>query len=302
MRGPAGPRHGGEYPGAARTGRRERAIAKVRDGGAHPHRERRRGRRGRRGMGARTLRGPGDSTAPGIRRDGRRCAGRRGKGGAGEQHKGESDHPDHGRAHRSGACGAVTATRREITGRRGVSHGLHRSARSAGQGRALTGTQQRLPYRTLPVAGVTIIPESDGPEDPVRGPAPESGAGCALDRGVRRTLVRDIRPRPLRQRTTEQRSFGGLPRGQRSAGHVRSVVLGGTRARGRSGARTLVWVWTLLEFGNGAGHLALAWSREGYFPGVATAPLLLLFAAWLTILQIRSSGHQPALPPDSSPS
>jgi len=71
---------------------------------------------------------------------------------------------------------------------------------------------------------------------------------------------------------------------------------------GRSGARTLVWFWTLLEFGNGAGHLALAWSREGYFPGVATAPLLLLFAAWLTILQIRSSGHQPALPPDSSPS
>ena len=50
-------------------------------------------------------------------------------------------------------------------------------------------------------------------------------------------------------------------------------------------ARGLVWFWTILELGNGIGHLALAWSRGGYFPGVATAPLLLLLTAWMAILQ-----------------
>jgi hypothetical protein len=49
-------------------------------------------------------------------------------------------------------------------------------------------------------------------------------------------------------------------------------------------AHGLVWFWTILELGNGIGHLALAISRGGYFPGVATAPLLLLFAAWMAIL------------------
>ena len=49
-------------------------------------------------------------------------------------------------------------------------------------------------------------------------------------------------------------------------------------------ARGLVWFWTILELSNGAGHSALALSRGGYFPGVATAPLLLLFATWTAIL------------------
>ena len=52
-------------------------------------------------------------------------------------------------------------------------------------------------------------------------------------------------------------------------------------------ARGLVWFWTLLELGNGIGHLTLALSRGGYFPGVATAPLLLVLAAWLAVLQAR---------------
>ena len=50
-------------------------------------------------------------------------------------------------------------------------------------------------------------------------------------------------------------------------------------------ARGLVWFWTILELGNGIGHTVMALSRGGYFPGVATAPLLLLFAVWLAILQ-----------------
>ena len=54
-------------------------------------------------------------------------------------------------------------------------------------------------------------------------------------------------------------------------------------------ARGLALFWTLLELGNGIGHSALALSRGGYFPGVATAPLLLLGAAWLAISQAREA-------------
>ena len=58
----------------------------------------------------------------------------------------------------------------------------------------------------------------------------------------------------------------------------------------RSGWRAasgLVWFWTILEMANGIGHCALAWSRRGYFPGIVTAPLLLVFAVWLMVLQVR---------------
>jgi len=37
---------------------------------------------------------------------------------------------------------------------------------------------------------------------------------------------------------------------------------------------------------HGIGHSILALSRGGYFPGLLTAPLLLLLAAWLSILQV----------------
>ena len=56
-------------------------------------------------------------------------------------------------------------------------------------------------------------------------------------------------------------------------------------------APRVVWFWTILEFGNGIGHLVLAVSRRTYFPGVATAPLLLLFAGWLAVLQARHAGR-----------
>ena len=61
-------------------------------------------------------------------------------------------------------------------------------------------------------------------------------------------------------------------------------------------ARGLVWFWTILELGNGIGHSALALSRGGYFPGVATAPLLLLLAGWLAVLQVRQGGRPSVLP------
>jgi hypothetical protein len=41
------------------------------------------------------------------------------------------------------------------------------------------------------------------------------------------------------------------------------------------------WLWTVLEFANGIGHSVLAVSQGGYFPGVATAPVLLGVSAYL---------------------
>jgi Protein of unknown function with HXXEE motif len=53
----------------------------------------------------------------------------------------------------------------------------------------------------------------------------------------------------------------------------------------RETATGLIWFWTVFEAGNGIGHLTLAVTRGGYFPGAATAPLLLLFSGWLLVLQ-----------------
>lgn len=56
---------------------------------------------------------------------------------------------------------------------------------------------------------------------------------------------------------------------------------------GWSAAVGFIWFWTILELGNGTGHIFFALLRGGYFPGVGTAPLLLLFAGWLAVLQAR---------------
>ena len=44
----------------------------------------------------------------------------------------------------------------------------------------------------------------------------------------------------------------------------------------------IVWFWVLLEFGNGVGHIWFAISAQAYFPGVITAPFLLVFSVLLT--------------------
>ena len=64
----------------------------------------------------------------------------------------------------------------------------------------------------------------------------------------------------------------------------------------RSGWRIatgVLWFWTILELINGLDHIVLALSHGAYFPGVATAPLLLLLSAWLAILQVRQSRSVP---------
>ena len=64
----------------------------------------------------------------------------------------------------------------------------------------------------------------------------------------------------------------------------------------RSGWRSapgFAWFWTILELSNGLGHCGLAAREGGYFPGLITAPLLLLFATWLAVLQIRHARQSP---------
>lgn len=57
---------------------------------------------------------------------------------------------------------------------------------------------------------------------------------------------------------------------------------------GRRSARALAWFWALLEIANGLGHGALALAAGGYFPGLATAPLLLATGLYLAMRLSRS--------------
>lgn len=50
---------------------------------------------------------------------------------------------------------------------------------------------------------------------------------------------------------------------------------------GRGAALGLAWFWALLEIANGCAHIALAAMAGGYFPGLATAPLLIGLGLWL---------------------
>ena len=54
-------------------------------------------------------------------------------------------------------------------------------------------------------------------------------------------------------------------------------------------ARGFIWFWALLETANGVGHIGLAAAAGGYFPGLATAPLLLGVGAWLVVRLVRTS-------------
>jgi len=50
---------------------------------------------------------------------------------------------------------------------------------------------------------------------------------------------------------------------------------------GHRSARAFAWFWALLEIANGLAHCGLAIAAGGYFPGLATAPLLLGFGLGL---------------------
>lgn len=67
--------------------------------------------------------------------------------------------------------------------------------------------------------------------------------------------------------------------------------------RGGPAARLWAWPWVALEGANGVGHLLLAASAGGYFPGAATAPLLLVAAGGLARrLRLWASSRARAMP------
>ena len=58
------------------------------------------------------------------------------------------------------------------------------------------------------------------------------------------------------------------------------TYFGPVRRQSRA-ARPLMWFWVGLEMINGVGHSLFAINAGGYFPGVYTAPLLILFSGAL---------------------
>ena len=60
--------------------------------------------------------------------------------------------------------------------------------------------------------------------------------------------------------------------------------------RAQGGSRGLAWFWAVIEILNALAHGALAWAAGGYFPGIATAPLLLAASLFL-ISSLRSEGR-----------
>ena len=61
--------------------------------------------------------------------------------------------------------------------------------------------------------------------------------------------------------------------------------------RGWPSARGWAWLWVVIELFNGILHPGLALSSGGYFPGVITAPLLFVVAAWLAVRLSRIDAH-----------
>lgn len=53
------------------------------------------------------------------------------------------------------------------------------------------------------------------------------------------------------------------------------------------GAAAWIWGWSLVELANGVGHIYFASQAGAYFPGVYTAPLLLVFSLALLYRLVR---------------
>ena len=62
---------------------------------------------------------------------------------------------------------------------------------------------------------------------------------------------------------------------------------------GHGAARGFAWFWALLEIANGLAHCALALAAGGYFPGLATAPLLITIALGLAWALSKQDGVSP---------
>ena len=60
---------------------------------------------------------------------------------------------------------------------------------------------------------------------------------------------------------------------------------------GRASARLWVWPWVLVSLANGITHSTMAVIRGGYFPGVVTAPLLFILAAYIAVELLGGPGR-----------
>jgi hypothetical protein len=69
----------------------------------------------------------------------------------------------------------------------------------------------------------------------------------------------------------------------------------GPASRGWPSARGIAWVWVAVEIFNGIFHPLLALRAGGYFPGVATAPVLLVLALALA-RDLRADAAPEAVP------
>ncbi len=54
-----------------------------------------------------------------------------------------------------------------------------------------------------------------------------------------------------------------------------------------------LWGWSVLEFGNGIGHVIFAVDADAYFPGLFTAPILILFNMALMVRLVHPVGQMP---------
>jgi hypothetical protein len=61
-----------------------------------------------------------------------------------------------------------------------------------------------------------------------------------------------------------------------------------------SSATAWLWGWALLEFANGSGHIILAADAGGYYPGLYTAPFLLLISLALMYRLVHPVRQAPA--------
>jgi len=56
-------------------------------------------------------------------------------------------------------------------------------------------------------------------------------------------------------------------------------------------ATAWIWAWSLLELGNGTGHIILPANAGGYFPGAYTAAFLLVFSLALMYRCVHPAGR-----------
>ena len=61
--------------------------------------------------------------------------------------------------------------------------------------------------------------------------------------------------------------------------------------RAVSSAIAWIWAWSLVELGNGIGHIFFAVDAGAYFPGVYTAPFLFVFSLALLYREVRTVGR-----------